>query len=63
MALDLPEDLAWRFAVVFASHGMPCWVNSAQARMRSAANCLRPGGALVLTEIHPLVGMVVTGSR
>jgi 2-polyprenyl-3-methyl-5-hydroxy-6-metoxy-1,4-benzoquinol methylase len=56
--LRLPESLAGRFDVVFASYGVLCWISSAQAWMRSAASCLRPGGALVLVEIHPLVGMV-----
>lgn len=58
--LTLPADLTGRFDVVFASYGVLCWVHSAQAWMRSAANCLRPGGALVLIDIHPLVGMVDT---
>jgi 2-polyprenyl-3-methyl-5-hydroxy-6-metoxy-1,4-benzoquinol methylase len=58
--LRLPEKLAGRFDVVFASYGVLCWISSAQAWMRSAASCLRPGGALVLIEIHPLVGMVET---
>ncbi len=56
--LGLPGSLAERFDVVFASYGVLCWISSAQAWMRSAASCLRPGGALVLIEIHPLVGMV-----
>jgi SAM-dependent methyltransferase len=58
--LELPADLAGRFDVVFASYGVLCWVRSAQAWMASAANCLRPGGALVLIDIHPLVGMLDT---
>jgi SAM-dependent methyltransferase len=58
--LALPAGLAGRFDVVFASYGVLCWISSARAWMASAANCLRPGGALVLIEIHPLVGMVDT---
>jgi 2-polyprenyl-3-methyl-5-hydroxy-6-metoxy-1,4-benzoquinol methylase len=58
--LALPADLAGRFDVVFASYGVLVWVASARAWMRSAAGCLRPGGALVLIDIHPLVGMLDT---
>jgi 2-polyprenyl-3-methyl-5-hydroxy-6-metoxy-1,4-benzoquinol methylase len=58
--LALPADLTGRFDVVFASYGVLFWVSSAQAWMRSAANCLRPGGALVLIDIHPLVAMLDT---
>jgi SAM-dependent methyltransferase len=56
--LALPADLAGRFDVVFASYGVLCWIESARAWMASAASCLRPGGALVLIDIHPLVQMV-----
>jgi 2-polyprenyl-3-methyl-5-hydroxy-6-metoxy-1,4-benzoquinol methylase len=58
--LELPAGLAGRFDVVFASYGVLCWVPSALAWMTSAANCLRPGGVLVLIDIHPLVQMVDT---
>jgi 2-polyprenyl-3-methyl-5-hydroxy-6-metoxy-1,4-benzoquinol methylase len=58
--LTLPAGLTGRFDLVFASYGVLCWVSSARAWMESAANCLRPGGALVLIDIHPLVQMVDT---
>jgi 2-polyprenyl-3-methyl-5-hydroxy-6-metoxy-1,4-benzoquinol methylase len=58
--LDLPERMSGRFDVVFASYGVLCWISSAVAWMRSAAACLRPGGAVVLIDIHPLVMMVRT---
>jgi SAM-dependent methyltransferase len=58
--LHLPGELTGRFDVVFASYGVLCWISSARAWMESAANCLRPGGALVLIDIHPLVGMIDT---
>jgi 2-polyprenyl-3-methyl-5-hydroxy-6-metoxy-1,4-benzoquinol methylase len=54
---DLPESLARRFDVAFASYGVLCWISSVAAWMRSAASCLRPGGALVLIDMHPLVQM------
>jgi 2-polyprenyl-3-methyl-5-hydroxy-6-metoxy-1,4-benzoquinol methylase len=56
----LPASLAGRFDVVFASYGVLCWISSVAAWMRSAASCLRPGGALVLIDMHPLVQMTHT---
>jgi SAM-dependent methyltransferase len=56
--LALPASLARRFDVVFASYCVLCWIGSARAWMESAASCLRPGGALILIDGHPLVGMV-----
>lgn len=58
--LALPASLTGRFDVVFASYGVLCWISSALAWMRSAASSLRPGGVLVLIDIHPLVLMVDT---
>jgi 2-polyprenyl-3-methyl-5-hydroxy-6-metoxy-1,4-benzoquinol methylase len=58
--LEPPESLAGRFDMVFASYGVLCWVPSAAAWMKTAASCLRPGGMLVLVEIHPLVTMIET---
>jgi SAM-dependent methyltransferase len=58
--LDLPPEESGRFDLVFASYGVLCWISSARAWMRSAASCLRPGGALVLIDLHPLVTMVDT---
>jgi 2-polyprenyl-3-methyl-5-hydroxy-6-metoxy-1,4-benzoquinol methylase len=58
--LALPEGLSGRFDLVFASYGVLCWISSAQAWMQAAAGCLRPGGALVLIDIHPVVTMVDT---
>jgi 2-polyprenyl-3-methyl-5-hydroxy-6-metoxy-1,4-benzoquinol methylase len=58
--LDPPASFTGRFDLVFASYGVLCWVPSAAAWMRSAARCLRPGGVVVLVDIHPLVTMVDT---
>ncbi|MFI0424969.1 class I SAM-dependent methyltransferase [Spongiactinospora sp. 9N601] len=56
--LALPAGLAGRFDVVFASYGVLCWIRSAAEWMASAAACLRPGGVLVLIDMHPLVNMI-----
>ncbi|MFC6879686.1 MULTISPECIES: class I SAM-dependent methyltransferase [Actinomadura] len=58
--LALPESLSGRFDVVFASYGVLCWIRSAAEWMASAAACLRPGGSLVLIDMHPLVTMTDT---
>lgn len=58
--LQLPERLSGRFDVVFASYGVLCWISSAAAWMRSAADCLRGGGVLVLIDLHPLLCMAET---
>jgi SAM-dependent methyltransferase len=58
--LKLPISLSGRFDIAFASYGVLCWIASAGAWMRSAAACLRPGGVLVLIDMHPLVSMVDT---
>jgi 8-oxo-dGTP pyrophosphatase MutT (NUDIX family) len=56
-AQRLPDDLAGRFDIVFASYGVFGWIADIEAWMRSAAGALRPDGALVVVEIHPLFGM------
>lgn len=58
--LDPPPGLADRFDLVFASYGVLCWIPSARGWMAAAAAALRPGGALVLIDIHPLVAMAHT---
>ena len=37
---------------------MLCWIDDLDAWMAGVARSLRPGGALVLVELHPLVTMV-----
>ncbi|WP_225731382.1 MULTISPECIES: class I SAM-dependent methyltransferase [unclassified Nocardia] len=57
-AQRLPDDLAARFDVVFASYGIFYWIADIGAWMRSAAAALRPNGKLVVVETHPLVQMI-----
>lgn len=57
-AADLPSSLAGRFDLVYATIGVLCWIRDVAAWMRSVAGALRPGGTLVLVELHPLVTMV-----
>lgn len=57
-AQHLPASLHGRFDLVYATIGVLCWIGDLDAWMRGAAACLRPGGALVLVELHPLYNMI-----
>ncbi|MFD3330504.1 class I SAM-dependent methyltransferase [Streptomyces sp. NPDC058701] len=50
---DLPSALAGRFDLVVGTYGVLCWVADLDAWMRGAARALRPGGSLVLVDLHP----------
>lgn len=56
-AADLPVELHGRFDLVYATLGVLCWIADLGAWMRSVAAALRPGGRLLLVEIHPLYQM------
>ena len=56
----LPSTLHRRFDLAYATIGAICWIEDIDAWMRSVAACLRPGGTLLLTDIHPLYSMVDT---
>jgi SAM-dependent methyltransferase len=57
-ATALPPELHGRFDVVYSTIGVLGWIEDLAAWMRSAHAALRPGGRLVLVEIHPLYNMV-----
>lgn len=54
----LPASLHGRFDLAYATIGILGWIGDIDAWMRSAHAVLRPGGALVLVDIHPLFSMV-----
>lgn len=56
-ATSLPAALHGRFDLVWATVGVISWHQDLRAWMRSAAAALRPGGRLVLHELHPLYTM------
>jgi SAM-dependent methyltransferase len=56
--LALPDTLADRFDLAYATIGILCWIGSVDAWMRSVASTLRPGGRLLLVDVHPLACMV-----
>jgi SAM-dependent methyltransferase len=49
----LPRELAGRFDLVVATYGVLCWIGDLGAWMGGAAMALRPGGSLVLVDLHP----------
>lgn len=55
-----PEFAAWhgRFDLVYATVGVISWIADLAAWMRGAASLLRPGGSLLLFDLHPLLCMV-----
>jgi SAM-dependent methyltransferase len=57
-AARIPSDLHGRFDLAYATIGAISWIEDLSAWMRSAAATLRPGGHVVLVEIHPLLNMV-----
>jgi len=59
-ATALPPALHGRFDLVYATVGVLCWIEDVGAWMRSVATALRPGGSLVLVEIHPAYNMFLT---
>jgi SAM-dependent methyltransferase len=57
-ATALPSELHGRFDLVYSTMGVICWIDDLGAWMRSVHAALRPGGKLVLVEIHPLYNMI-----
>ena len=57
-ATALPAELHGRFDLVYSTIGVLCWIEDLAAWMRSVQVALRPGGRLVLVEIHPLFNMI-----
>ncbi len=57
-ATDLPHTLDGRFDLVYSTIGVLCWIDDLDAWMGGVARVLRPGGRLVLVELHPITTMV-----
>lgn len=50
---ELPSVLHGEFDIVFASHGVLCWLPDLDRWAAVAARFLRPGGRFYLIEVHP----------
>jgi 2-polyprenyl-3-methyl-5-hydroxy-6-metoxy-1,4-benzoquinol methylase len=50
---DLPENLDKQFDIVFASYGVLTWLPDLHQWMQNAANFVKPGGFLYLSDGHP----------
>ena len=57
-ASDLPDHLSDSFDLVYATIGVLCWIGDLDRWMDGVRRVLRPGGTLVLVELHPLMLMV-----
>jgi SAM-dependent methyltransferase len=57
-ARRLPPGLRGRFDVVVATYGVFTWIDDVAAWAGSAAAALRPGGRLVVVDVHPLTQMI-----
>jgi SAM-dependent methyltransferase len=57
-ATSLPASLDGRFDFVYATIGVLCWIGDLDAWMNGVARVLRPGGRLMLVELHPIVTMI-----
>ena len=49
----LPSNLRGEFDIVFASHGVLCWLPYLAAWARVVAHFLKPGGRFCLVDGHP----------
>lgn len=56
----LPATLDEQFDIVFASYGALCWLPDLSRWAEIAAGYLRPGGTLLLVEMHPFAMMLDT---
>jgi len=54
----IPESLYGRFDLVYVTVGAICWIDDLDLWMRQVSLALRPGGRLVMVEIHPLYQMI-----
>ena len=58
--LALPPALHGRFDTAYATIGVLMWIADVDAWMRSVVRTLRPGGRLVLVELHPLLNTIAS---
>ncbi len=56
--LQLPTSLIGGFDLVVATYGVFTWIGDLDAWARTAVSALRPGGRLVVVDMHPLAQMI-----
>jgi SAM-dependent methyltransferase len=54
----LPAELEGRFDLAWVTIGAICWIEDLAAWTAGVARTLRPGGRLIIVEMHPLFQMV-----
>jgi SAM-dependent methyltransferase len=54
---DLPNLLDEQYDIVFSSYGTIGWLPDMQRWAQVVARCLKPGGAFIFVEFHPVVWM------
>ena len=55
---DFFETNAERYAIVFSSYGILCWLSDLEAWGQGIARSLQPGGRFVLIDFHPAFSML-----
>jgi SAM-dependent methyltransferase len=58
-ANDLPRELDGRFDLAWVTIGAICWIEDLASWTQGVARTLKPGGRLVIVEMHPMFQMVV----
>jgi SAM-dependent methyltransferase len=56
----IPDSLHGRFDIVYVTIGAICWIDDLDVWMLQVALALRPGGRLVMMEIHPIYNVFYT---
>ncbi|HSK68902.1 MAG TPA: class I SAM-dependent methyltransferase [Candidatus Limnocylindria bacterium] len=56
--LDIPTSFHGRFDFVFFTVGALTWFEDLGPVFRKAADCMKPGGALLIHDIHPYMSML-----
>lgn len=56
--LEMPEEYRGRFDLVLFTIGAITWFEDLRPLFRVAADCLRPGGTMMIHDFHPIMNML-----